>query len=74
MLVYINPFLTNSEGHDALFNEAPDNLVKTADDTPYLIKNSNFCSGLSISAIPRRRHGQCLAMRAASRGVILRDA
>jgi alpha-glucosidase len=44
MLIYINPFLSNAAGHDALFKEAQANgyLVKKADDSPYLIKNTDF--------------------------------
>ncbi len=57
MLIYINPFLTNTEGHDALFNEARDKgfLVKKADNTPYLIKNSDFDAGLVDLSNPETR-------------------
>ncbi len=48
MLVYINPFLSNESGHDAMFAGAQQKgyLVKKTDGTPYLIKNTNFFAGL----------------------------
>ena len=48
MLVYINPFLSNSPGHDALFEQGRKGgmLVEKADGSPYLIKNSDFSAGL----------------------------
>jgi alpha-glucosidase len=48
MLIYINPFLSNAKGHDALFNEGQQKgfLVKKADGSPYMIKNTDFYAGL----------------------------
>jgi sulfoquinovosidase len=48
MMIYVNPFLSNTEGHDALFNEAAAKgyLVKTTSGTPFLNKNTNFYAGL----------------------------
>lgn len=48
MLIYINPFLSNAPGHDALFEEGRKKgyLVQKADGTPYLIKNTDFYAGL----------------------------
>ena len=48
MMIYINPFLTTTEGHNSLFKEADANgyLVKKADGTPYLIKNTDFFAAL----------------------------
>ncbi len=48
MLIYINPFLSNAPGHDALFKEGEANgyLVKKADGSPYLIKNTDFYAAL----------------------------
>ena len=57
MLVYINPFLSNSPGHDALFAKARAGgmLVEKADGTPYLIKNSEFYAGLIDLSNPATR-------------------
>lgn len=57
MLTYINPFLSNAEGHDALFAVARDRgyLVKKADGTPYLIKNTDFFAGLIDLSNPDTR-------------------
>jgi len=57
MLVYINPFLSNAEGHDALFEQArtAGYLVKHADGTPYLIKNTSFFAGLIDLSNPGTR-------------------
>jgi alpha-glucosidase len=57
MLVYINPFLSNARGHDALFNKARDSgyLVKKADGSPYMIKNTDFFAGLIDLSNPETR-------------------
>jgi alpha-glucosidase len=57
MLVYINPFLSNSPGHDALFEQAKSGgmLVEKADGSPYLIKNSEFYAGLIDLSNPATR-------------------
>jgi len=57
MLIYINPFLSNTKGHDALFNEARDSgyLVKKADGSPYLLKNTDFFAGLIDLTNPETR-------------------
>lgn len=48
MLIYINPFLTNTSGHDQLFREAEraGYLVKKPDGTPQLIRNTDFYVGM----------------------------
>lgn len=48
MLLYVNPFLSNAAGHDALFEEGRKNgyLVQKADGSPYLIKNTDFYAGV----------------------------
>ncbi len=48
MLTYINPFLAIASGHNDLFLYAKTNgyLVRQQNDSPYLIKNSNFSSAL----------------------------
>jgi alpha-glucosidase len=57
MLIYINPFLSNAAGHDALFEEAQANgyLVKKADGSPYLIKNTVFFAALIDLSNPATR-------------------
>ncbi|MGI8486706.1 MAG: alpha-glucosidase [Thermomicrobiales bacterium] len=57
MLIYINPFLSNEAGHDAMFTEAQQKgyLVKKIDGTPYLIKNTNFFAGLIDLTNPEAR-------------------
>ncbi|HKH80277.1 MAG TPA: alpha-glucosidase, partial [Methylovirgula sp.] len=57
MMIYINPFLSNTEGHDALFNEAAEKnyLVKTASGTPFLNKNTTFYAGLIDLSNPETR-------------------
>ena len=57
MMIYINPFLTTTEGHNSLFKEADANgyLVKKADGTPYLIKNTDFFAALIDLANPQTR-------------------
>jgi alpha-glucosidase len=57
MLIYINPFLCNTEGHDELFKEAAEKgyLVKTAAGAPYLIKNTTFFAGLIDLSNPGTR-------------------
>lgn len=57
MLIYINPFLSNAAGHDALFKEAQANgyLVKKADGSPYLIKNTDFFAALIDLSNPATR-------------------
>ena len=48
VLLYINPFLATEAGHDQLFLEAKAKgyLVRTADGSPYLIRNANFLVGM----------------------------
>jgi alpha-glucosidase len=48
MLVYVNPFLSDTPGHDALFVQArvAGLLVEKRDGSPYLIKNTDFFAGL----------------------------
>jgi sulfoquinovosidase len=57
MLIYINPFLATDPGHDQLFREAKAKgyLVKNADGTPFLNKNSNFHAGLIDLSNPETR-------------------
>jgi hypothetical protein len=57
MMIYINPFLTNTKGHDELFNEAvaKDYLVKTTSGEPFLNKNTNFYAGLIDLTNPETR-------------------
>lgn len=57
MLTYINPFLTNTSGHDQLFRaaEKAGYLVKKPDGTPQLIRNSNFYAGLIDLSNPGAR-------------------
>ena len=57
MMIYINPFLTNTKGHDELFNEAAAKgyLVKTASGEPFLNKNTTFYAGLIDLANPETR-------------------
>src|SRR5579872_1330005 len=67
MLLYINPFLSNTPGHDELFKEAAASgyIVKRRDGTPYLIKNTTFYAGLLDLSNP--------AARAWIEGVITRE-
>lgn len=48
MMTYVNPFLAVDSGHNDLFLYARqhDFIVKQKNDSPYLIKNSNFSSAL----------------------------
>jgi alpha-glucosidase len=57
MLIYMNPFLSNAKGHDALFNTGRDKsyLVKKDDGSPYLIKNTDFSAGLLDLTNPETR-------------------
>jgi alpha-glucosidase len=57
MLIYINPFLSNEPGHNALFTEAQrlGYLVRRRDDSPYLIKNTNFWAGMLDLSNPQAR-------------------
>jgi alpha-glucosidase len=57
MMIYINPFLANSKGHDTLFKEGEVNgyLVKKADGAPYLIKNTDFSAALIDLTNPETR-------------------
>jgi alpha-glucosidase len=57
MLIYINPFLSIEPGHDSLFAEAKAKgyLVKNADGTPFLNKNSNFFAALLDLTNPETR-------------------
>jgi alpha-glucosidase len=48
MMIYLSTFLSNTSGHDSLFREAEKAgyLVKQADGTPYLIRNTDFYAGM----------------------------
>ena len=48
MVLYINPFLSIENGHDALFTQGRQKgyLVQTSDGAPYLIRNTNFSAAL----------------------------
>jgi len=47
-MIYLSTFLVNAPGHDAQFREAEKfgYLVKQADGTPYLIRNTHFSAGM----------------------------
>jgi sulfoquinovosidase len=57
MLIYVNPFLSNTPGHDALFAKAHGGglLVEKRDGSPYLIKNTDFFAGLIDLSNPDTR-------------------
>jgi sulfoquinovosidase len=57
MLIYINPFLSTEPGHNSLFTEAQKKgyLVRNADGTPFLNKNSNFYAALLDLSNPETR-------------------
>jgi alpha-glucosidase len=57
MLIYINPFLSIEDGHNALFTEGRQKgyLVEQADGSPYLIKNTNFSAALIDLSNPDAR-------------------
>lgn len=57
MLIYVNPFLSNEEGHNSMFTEAAQRnfLVRKPDGSPYLIKNTNFYAGLIDLSNPDAR-------------------
>jgi alpha-glucosidase len=57
MLIYINPFLSTEPGHDELFVEGQQRgyLVQRADGSPYLIKNTDFFTGLIDLSNPEAR-------------------
>ena len=57
MLIYINPFLSTEPGHNSLFTEAQEKgyLVRNADGTPFLNKNSNFYAALLDLSNPETR-------------------
>ncbi len=57
MLIYINPFLSNEPGHDELFSEGQKRgyLVQKVDGSPYLIKNTDFYTGLVDLSNPDTR-------------------
>jgi sulfoquinovosidase len=57
MMIYINPFLANTKGHDDLFNEAAAKgyLVKMANGEPFLNKSINFYAGLIDLTNPETR-------------------
>ena len=57
MLIYINPFLSIEPGHDSLFADAKAKgyLVRNADGTPFLNKNSNFFAALLDLTNPETR-------------------
>jgi alpha-glucosidase len=48
MLTYINPFLSTEEGHNSLYTEALARgyLVRKADGTPFLNRNTSFSAAL----------------------------
>jgi sulfoquinovosidase len=57
MMIYMNPFLSNAEGHNAMFNDAQAKgyLVNKNDGTPYMIKNSDFYAGIIDLSNPGTR-------------------
>ncbi len=57
MLVYVNPFLSNTPGRDALFQKARAGglLVEKRDGSAYLIKNTDFFAGLIDLSNPATR-------------------
>nr|MDQ3831688.1 hypothetical protein [Candidatus Tectomicrobia bacterium] len=57
MLIYTNPFLTNTPGHDQLFQEAQNAgyLIQQPDGTPYLIQNTDFYAGMIDLSNPGAR-------------------
>jgi len=58
VLTYINPFLSTEPGHDSLYAEAREKgyLVRNADGTPFLNKNTNFSAALVDLSNPSARH------------------
>ncbi|MBO1908173.1 alpha-glucosidase [Microvirga sp. 3-52] len=57
MLTYINPFLSTEEGHNSLYTEAlaKGNLVRKADGTPFLNRNTTFSAALVDLSNPEAR-------------------
>jgi alpha-glucosidase len=57
MLTYINPFLSTEEGHNSLYAEASAKgyLVRKADGTPFLNKNTTFSAALVDLSNPEAR-------------------
>ena len=56
-LIYINPFLVDGEGHNQLYQQAlaEGYLIKHADGTPYLIRNTSFSAGMIDLSNPAAR-------------------
>jgi alpha-glucosidase len=57
MLTYINPFLSTEEGHNSLYTEAlaKGYLVRKADGTPFLNRNTTFSAALIDLSNPEAR-------------------
>ena len=57
MLTYINPFLSTEEGHNSLYTEALARgyLVRKADGTPFLNRNTTFTAALVDLSNPEAR-------------------
>jgi alpha-glucosidase len=57
MLTYINPFLSTEEGHNSLYTEAlaKGYLVRKADGTPFLNRNTSFSAALIDLSNPDAR-------------------
>jgi len=57
MLVYMNPFLSTEAGHDSLYREALANgyLVRQADGSPFLNRNTSFSAALIDLSNPDAR-------------------
>jgi alpha-glucosidase len=57
MLTYINPFLSTEEGHNSLYTEAlaKGYLVRKADGTPFLNRNTTFSAALVDLSNPDAR-------------------
>jgi alpha-glucosidase len=57
MLTYINPFLSTEEGHNSLYTEAlaKGYLVRKADGTPFLNRNTTFSAALIDLSNPDAR-------------------
>jgi sulfoquinovosidase len=57
MLTYINPFLSTEDGHNSLYTEAlaKGYLVRKADGTPFLNRNTTFSAALIDLSNPEAR-------------------
>jgi alpha-glucosidase len=57
MLTYINPFLSTEDGHNSLYTEAVARgyLVRKADDSPFLNRNTTFSAALVDLSNPDAR-------------------